>query len=79
GRNAARVQHMVDALYATPSIREWGVEISIAGNLEALVSQYNLIVTTTSNLQNAFRVLFAHICVPFCARCAASNTKSALS
>lgn len=40
---------MIEDLRAKESIRTWGLEINAADSLNALVSQSNLIVTTTSS------------------------------
>ncbi|HNP35350.1 MAG TPA: hypothetical protein PKK10_05810 [Woeseiaceae bacterium] len=49
GRNAIKVQGMIEELRRRESIRDWGLEIQAATNLDTLVSQCNLIVTTTSS------------------------------
>jgi len=48
GRDSAKVQVMIDDLRANEDIQAWGLEIQAAATLDDLVSQCNLIVTTTS-------------------------------
>jgi len=48
GRDSAKVQVMIDDLRANEGIQAWGLEIQAAATLDDLVSQCNLIVTTTS-------------------------------
>ena len=48
GRDPSKVQLMVEDLRAKSSVRAWGLQINPAGSLDDLVSQCNLIVTTTS-------------------------------
>jgi ornithine cyclodeaminase len=48
GRDAAKVQVMIDDLRANEDIQAWGLEIQAAATLDDLVSRCNLIVTTTS-------------------------------
>lgn len=48
GRDSANVQSMIEDLMAKESIQDWGLEIKTAKSIEDLVSQCNLIVTTTS-------------------------------
>lgn len=48
GRDAMKVQTMIAALEASKTIQDWGLQISAAPTLEELVTQCNLIVTTTS-------------------------------
>ena len=48
GRDAAKVQRMIDDLRARESIQAWGLEIKAVKALDELVSKCNLIVTTTS-------------------------------
>ena len=48
GRDPAKVQAMIADLRERETIRAWGLEIEAAKTLDDLVSQCNLIVTTTS-------------------------------
>ncbi len=48
GRDPAKVQQMIEDLRASESIQAWGLDIQVAETLDDLVSQCNLIVTTTS-------------------------------
>ena len=48
GRDSTKVQGMLDDLRASESIQAWGLDIRAAETLDDLVSQCNLIVTTTS-------------------------------
>jgi ornithine cyclodeaminase len=48
GRDSAKVQQMIAELQATENVRAWGLEIKAAQSIDDLVSQCNLIVTTTS-------------------------------
>ena len=48
GRDSTKVQRMINDLEARDSIRAWGLEIKAIKALDDLVSQCNLIVTTTS-------------------------------
>ncbi len=48
GRDAGKVQAMIDDLRASRSIQAWGLQIEAAETVDDLVSQCNLIVTTTS-------------------------------
>ena len=48
GRDADKVQAMIDELDASTDIRDWGLQIKAVSNVDELVSQCNLIVTTTS-------------------------------
>lgn len=48
GRDAAKVQTMIEDLNADASIQDWGIEIKAARDLGELASQCRLIVTTTS-------------------------------
>ncbi len=48
GRNSTKVQAMIEGLRATESVQAWGLDIQAAETLDDLVSQCNLIVTTTS-------------------------------
>jgi ornithine cyclodeaminase len=48
GRDAAKVQAMIADLEASEAIEDWGLQITAAPTLDELVTQCNLIVTTTS-------------------------------
>ncbi len=48
GRDATKVQGMIEDLRATEDVQAWGLDIQAAETLDDLVSQCNLIVTTTS-------------------------------
>lgn len=48
GRDPEKAQKMISALRAKETIRAWGLDIKLAISLDELVSQCNLIVTTTS-------------------------------
>ncbi len=48
GRDSTKVQGMLEDLRASESIQAWGLDIQAAETLDDLVSQCNLIVTTTS-------------------------------
>lgn len=48
GRDADKVQAMIDELAASADIKDWGLHIKAANDIDELVSQCNLIVTTTS-------------------------------
>ena len=48
GRNAEKVRAMIDDLKADELIRDWGIELRAAKNIDELTSKCNLIVTTTS-------------------------------
>ena len=48
GRDSTKVQRMLEDLRASESIQAWGLDIQAAATLDDLVSQCNLIVTTTS-------------------------------
>lgn len=48
GRDSTKAQRMIEDLRAKESIRDWGIEIQAAMDLDDLVSRCNLIVTTTS-------------------------------
>ncbi len=47
GRDPAKVKHMIEDLQASESIQAWGLDAKSANTLDDLVSQCNLIVTTT--------------------------------
>ena len=48
GRDSTKVQGMIEDLRATEGVQGWGLNIQAAETLDDLVSQCNLIVTTTS-------------------------------
>ena len=48
GRNANNVQRMIADLETSKIIQAWGLELKAATNIDALVSECDLIVTTTS-------------------------------
>lgn len=48
GRDAQKVQKMIEDLKSSKTIQDWGLELSAASNIDELVSGCNLIVTTTS-------------------------------
>ena len=48
GRDAKKVQKMIEDLKSSKTIQDWGLELSAASNIDELVSGCNLIVTTTS-------------------------------
>ncbi|MDH5344615.1 MAG: ornithine cyclodeaminase family protein [Gammaproteobacteria bacterium] len=48
GRDAGKVAAMIDDLHANDAIREWGIDIKAATDIDELCSQCNLIVMTTS-------------------------------
>jgi len=48
GRDATRVQSMIEDLQAREAIQAWGLDLKVAAEIDELVSQCNLIVTTTS-------------------------------
>ncbi len=48
GRDTTKVQRMIADLQASERVQAWGLEIEAAPTLDDLVSQCNLIVTTTS-------------------------------
>jgi len=47
GRDSTKARRMTDELYKKKSIQAWGIEIEVSDDLGSLVSQCNLIVTTT--------------------------------
>ena len=51
GRDASKVQNTIEDLLRNESIQAWGLEIRAAAEIDELVSQCNLIVTTTSARQ----------------------------
>ena len=48
GRDANKVQSMIDDLQAREAVQAWGVNLKVATEIDELVAQCNLIVTTTS-------------------------------
>ena len=48
GRDANKVQATIDDLKASQTIKDWGLELKAAADIDELVSNCNLIVTTTS-------------------------------
>ena len=48
GRDARKVQRMIEDLQAKESIQAWGLDLKVATEIDELVSQCTLIVTTTS-------------------------------
>jgi ornithine cyclodeaminase len=48
GRDAKKVQAMIDDLEASEIIQSWGLQIKAAADIDELASNCNLIVTTTS-------------------------------
>ena len=48
GRDAKKVQRMIEDLQAQESIQAWGLDVKAATEIDELVSQCRLIVTTTS-------------------------------
>ena len=48
GRDAGKVQAMIDDLKASSAVQEWGLQISAATGINHLCAECNLIVTTTS-------------------------------
>ena len=48
GRDPKKVRQAIEDLRATDSVQDWGLEIEAAESLDVLVSECNLIVTTTS-------------------------------
>jgi len=48
GRDANKVQGMIEDLKAREAIQDWGPELKAATHIDELVSECNLIVTTTS-------------------------------
>lgn len=48
GRDASKVQGMIEDLRAREAIQDWGLVLKPATHIDELVSQCNLIVTTTS-------------------------------
>jgi ornithine cyclodeaminase len=51
GRNADKVRRMIADLQSSRTIKDWGLELSAARDIDELVSGCNLIVTTTSARQ----------------------------
>ena len=48
GRDPNKVQRMIEELQAKETIQAWGLDLKVATEIDELVSQCNLIVTTTS-------------------------------
>jgi ornithine cyclodeaminase len=48
GRDANKVQNMITDLQASEAIQAWGLDLKAATDIDQLVAQCNLIVTTTS-------------------------------
>ena len=48
GRDAIKVERMIDDLEATATIQDWGLDVKAATDITELASQCNLIVTTTT-------------------------------
>jgi len=48
GRDVSKTQKMIDELASSDTIQQWGIDIKAADSLNLLVSQCNLIITTTS-------------------------------
>ncbi len=48
GRDESKVQQMIEELRAKEGIQEWGLDLKAATDIDELVSECNLIVTTTS-------------------------------
>lgn len=48
GRDAKKVQKMIDDLKSSKTIQDWGLELNAARAIDELVSECNLVVTTTS-------------------------------
>ena len=48
GRDTNKVERMIEYLRARESFRDWGLDMKAATELDELVSECNLIVTTTS-------------------------------
>jgi len=48
GRDVHKVQRMIEDLQAKESIQAWGLDLNVATEIDELLSQCNLIVTTTS-------------------------------
>lgn len=55
GRDPAKVQAMIADLEARDTIRDWGLDLKAATDIDDLTSQCNLIVTTTSAKQPLIR------------------------
>ena len=47
GRDETKAKHMIEELSARDSFKAWGLEMQVATELDELVSECNLIVTTT--------------------------------
>jgi ornithine cyclodeaminase len=48
GRDASKAQRMIEDLQASEAVQSWGLDLKVATDIDELVSQCNLIVTTTS-------------------------------
>jgi len=48
GRDATKAQRMIEDLRVSEAVRAWGLDLKVATDIDELVSQCNLIVTTTS-------------------------------
>ena len=48
GRDSAKSHRMIDELYQNPVIKKWGIQIKASNDLDSLVAQSDLIITTTS-------------------------------
>ena len=55
GRNADKVQSMIEDLRRSELIQSWGLDLKVATDIDHLVSECNLIVTTTSAKQPLIR------------------------
>ncbi|MEX0707595.1 MAG: hypothetical protein WD078_06485, partial [Woeseia sp.] len=51
GRDSDKAHHMIEDLASNEGIREWEIELRVAGSIDELASECNLIVTTTSARQ----------------------------
>lgn len=51
GRDPDKAHHMIEDLASNDGIREWELELRVAGSIDELASECNLIVTTTSARQ----------------------------
>jgi len=48
GRDASQAQRLIEDLQASEAVQSWGLDLKVATDIDELVSQCNLIVTTTS-------------------------------
>jgi ornithine cyclodeaminase len=55
GRDEKKVQSMIEELQAGETVRAWGLSLKAATDIDELVSQCNLIVTTTSATEPLIR------------------------